>query len=299
MPNGRLAPRKYETGELITQRTTPEGLRRYDLPGEQGYLELSPEFELPKTPGTLTRLPAESEEVKARKRPLLTRLGVAPARSEEEKIQRRQHLIGRAAMHGVPPEVLAKQIAAEGLGPMVKTDYGELPADLAFRYLPKEVKPEKKPTRLTDTKALKGDMKQDYESFDAGKTWKAWGEPYSAKKGVGTGAGGAASAKWDKDAAARLDKFYGTQTDYGMVIDPEKMAEYQNANTYLAEYKARGLTINDAPVLAARRAASGGIDPIQQVIDNQRRLGKTDKEIKAMLGKSQFKSVSPRIYGLR
>lgn len=108
-----------------------------------------------------------------------------------------------------------------------------------------------------------------------------------------------AADKWNKDAAARLDKLYGTQTEMGIVVDPERMAEYQDANTYLADYKAKGLTANDAAVLASRRAVAGGIDPIQQVIDQQRAAGKSDKEIKGMLRKSQFKSVSPRIYGLK
>ena len=77
------------------------------------------------------------------------------------------------------------------------------------------------------------------------------------------------------------------------------MAEYQDANTYLADYKDRGLTPNDAAVLAERRARAGGIDPIQTVIDQQRAQGKSDREITGMLRKSQFKSVNPRIYGLK
>ena len=115
----------------------------------------------------------------------------------------------------------------------------------------------------------------------------------------GKAGGGAGAGKWDKDAAARLDKLYGTQTEMGIVVDPERMAEYEDANTYLAEYKKMGLTANDAAVLAARRAKAGGIDPIQTAVDKYRELGKSDKEIKAFLRRSKFKSVSPRIYGLK
>ena len=96
-------------------------------------------------------------------------------------------------------------------------------------------------------------------------------EAPSPKKGAGTGGG--ASEKWDKDAGARLDKFYGTQTEMGIVVDPDRMAEYQDANTYLADYKSKGMTANDAAVLAARRSMAGGVDPIQTVVDQQKALG--------------------------
>ncbi len=111
--------------------------------------------------------------------------------------------------------------------------------------------------------------------------------------------GSAADLKWTKDAGTRLDKLYGTLTDTGYVIDANRMAEYQDANTYLIDYKEKGLDPNSAAVLAERRAKAGGVDPIQQVIEQQRALGKRDKEIKALLRKSQFKSVSPRAYGLK
>ncbi|MEE9354210.1 MAG: hypothetical protein V3U75_01335 [Methylococcaceae bacterium] len=118
------------------------------------------------------------------------------------------------------------------------------------------------------------------------------------KDGVG-GMSGAASVKWDKDAGTRLDKIYGTQTEDGFVIDSARMSEYLNANTHLEDYKQKGLSTNEAAVLAARRAKAGGVDPIQEVIDQQRELGKSDAEIRQLLGKSQFKSVNPRAYGLK
>lgn len=150
--------------------------------------------------------------------------------------------------------------------------------------------------RITDTKVEAG-KKQDYESFDGGQTWKKWGDPYSTGKGAG--AGGAADLKWHKDAGSRLDRQYGTLTDTGYVINEDRMAEYQDANTYLADYKTQGLNPNDAAVLAERRARAGGVDPIQTVIGQLRTQGKNDKEIKTMLRKSQFGSVNPRLYGLK
>lgn len=180
-------------------------LRRRYVPPRQDSIEVMPGEEpfaataegrraSPGSQALLRRIGEQAQErtVLAEARFEKSELGLIPAEGEDEKARRRQHLIRQAAKHGVPQNVLAQQMQVEGLqpeGPAVETPYGKLPADIAFRYLPAEAKPEKKPTRLTDTKALKGDMKQDYESFDAGKTWKAWGEPYSAKKGVGVGKG--------------------------------------------------------------------------------------------------------------
>ena len=113
------------------------------------------------------------------------------------------------------------------------------------------------------------------------------------------GAGSTASLKWDKDALGALKTQYGTLTDTGYVIDDARMAEYQDAITYLNDYKTKGLGPNESSVLAERRAKAGGIDPIQEVITQQKGLGKSDKEIKALLRKSQFKSVNPGMYGLK
>lgn len=167
------------------------------MPGEEPFAATAEERRAsPGSQALLRRIDEQEQErtVLAKARFEKSKLGLIPAEGEGEKTRRRQHLIRQAARHGVPQNVLAQQMQVEGLqpeepkGPMVKTPYGDLPADVGFRYLPKEAKVEKT-KRLTDTKALKGDMKQDYESFDAGKTWKAWGEPYSAKKGVGAGKG--------------------------------------------------------------------------------------------------------------
>ena len=74
-------------------------------------------------------------------------LGLAPATTLIQKANRRQHLIRKAAQHGVPPQVLAQQIMVEGVqeeapaGPTIETPYGELPAAIAHKYLPKEGAP--------------------------------------------------------------------------------------------------------------------------------------------------------------
>ena len=130
------------------------------------------------------------------------------------------------------------------------------------------------------------------------KQWNPESGLYDIHVGAGK-AGKDVADKWNKDAAARLDKLYGTQTEMGIVVDPERMGEYQDANTYLADYKQKGLSGSDAAVLSARRAAAGGVDPIRQAIDQYRGLGKSDKEIKSLLRKSQFKSVNTRVYGLK
>ncbi len=124
--------------------------------------------------------------------------------------------------------------------------------------------------------------------------------PIKGGKGGVKTPGSTASLKWDKDAGTRLDKQYGELTADGYLqVPPAKMAEYQDANTYLVDYKDKGLDPNTAAVLAERRAKAGGADPIQTVIDQQRALRKSDKEIKSLLRKSQFKSVNPRAYGLK
>ncbi|MCK5611778.1 hypothetical protein KAR91_58455 [Candidatus Pacearchaeota archaeon] len=112
------------------------------------------------------------------------------------------------------------------------------------------------------------------------------------------GAGGAAE-KWQKDALGALKTLYGTQTEMGIVVDPDRMAEYQDAMTYLADYKAKGLTANDSAVLSSRRSLAGGVDPIETVIQTLKGQDKSDDEIKALLRQSQFKSINPRLYGLK
>lgn len=112
------------------------------------------------------------------------------------------------------------------------------------------------------------------------------------------GAGGAAE-KWQKDALGALKTLYGTQTEMGIVVDPDRMAEYQDAMTYLADYKAKGLTANDSAVLSSRRSLAGGVDPIETVIQTLKGQNKSDDEIKALLRQSQFKSINPRLYGLK
>jgi len=123
-------------------------------------------------------------------------------------------------------------------------------------------------------------------------------KPGDGKGGVTT-AGSTASLKWDKDALGALKTQYGTLTDTGYVIDTARMAEYQDAVTYLNDYKAKGLGPNEASVLSERRSKAGGVDPIQTAIDQYRAQGKSDAEIKTLLSKSQFKSVNPRNYGLK
>lgn len=113
-----------------------------------------------------------------------------------------------------------------------------------------------------------------------------------------TGKGDGAAGKWDKDALAALTKLYGTQTDMGIVVDPDRMAEYQDAMTYLGDYKAKGLTTSDAAVLSSRRSQAGGVDPITTVIQQQRGLGKSNADIVKLLRASKFKSLNPRTYGL-
>lgn len=114
---------------------------------------------------------------------------------------------------------------------------------------------------------------------------------------VKAGAGGAAE-KWQKDALGALKTLYGTQTDMGIVVDPERMDEYQDAMTYLADYKAKGLTANDSAVLSSRRSLAGGVDPIETVIQTLKGQNKSDDDIKELLRQSQFKSINPRLYGL-
>lgn len=210
MPNGRLAPRQYETGEPITQEITPAGLRRYTLPGEQGYMELSPEFKLPGKTGTLTRLapsepilgptPTVTEEEKAKARLVDIRYGAMPAKSAEEKDLRRQHLIRKAAEHGVPQGVLAQQMALEGVQieepkPMVTTPYGELPADVGFRYLPKEVgkpavTPSEKLYRHPKTRDLMFVNVRSPEDIQAVRKKGYRPAEKDGKNGVGKGRGG-------------------------------------------------------------------------------------------------------------
>jgi hypothetical protein len=144
-----------------------------------------------------------------------------------------------------------------------------------------------------------------------------------AEKDVGKGpSGGRAIEKWDKDAAGRLDKMFGKQTELGFVIDPDRMEEYQLANTYLGDYRDKGLTPSDAAVLAATRAEEirepdemdpetgtliragrvikpSGVDPIQIVIDQQRAAGVSDEEIIKLLKSSKYSAINPRTYGLK
>ena len=145
--------------------------------------------------------------------------------------------------------------------------------------------------------------------------WEPWGHGQKRNRRTGViesipvkpdGAGGpggvggsASSLKWDKDALGALKTQYGTLTDTGYVIDTARMSEYQDAVTYLNDYKAKGLGPNEASVLSERRSKAGGVDPIQTVIDRYKAQGKSDTEIKGFLRKSQFKSVNPRNYGLK
>lgn len=131
--------------------------------------------------------------------------------------------------------------------------------------------------------------------------WNPESKRYDILVGPGktkAGAGGAAE-KWQKDALGALKTLYGTQTEMGIVVDPDRMAEYQDAMTYLADYKAKGLTANDSAVLSSRRSLAGGVDPIETVIQTLKGQDKSDDEIKALLRQSQFKSINPRLYGLK
>lgn len=110
--------------------------------------------------------------------------------------------------------------------------------------------------------------------------------------------GGGASDKWTKDAGTILDKFYGTLTDTGYVVDPERMDEFQNAHSYLGDYKDKGLNSSDAAVLSSRRAAAGGTDPIVWAIEKFRGDKVSDKEIMKKL-KEKFPGINPRTYGLK
>lgn len=116
--------------------------------------------------------------------------------------------------------------------------------------------------------------------------------------GKPTAGDGGAAEKWQKDALGALKTLYGTQTDMGIVVDPERMDEYQDAMTYLADYKAKGLTANDSAVLSSRRSLAGGVDPIETVIQTLKGQNKSDDDIKALLRQSQFKSINPRLYDL-
>lgn len=140
-------------------------LRRYDLPGTQGSLTVLPgqdplgataeeRRQSPASQALLRRIDEQQEEraALAKARFEKSKLGLIPAEGGGEKDRRRQYLISQAGKHGVPQNVLAKQMQIEGLereapaGPMVKTPYGELPADVGFRYLPKEAQPVKAPS---------------------------------------------------------------------------------------------------------------------------------------------------------
>ena len=105
------------------------GLTRYKLPGTQGYMEVSPEGrglggttieEKRRTP-EYQAIEARWEQEEAERTELAERrlekskLGLIPAESIVQKAQRRQHLIKQAARHGVPQNVLAKQIIIEGV----------------------------------------------------------------------------------------------------------------------------------------------------------------------------------------
>ncbi|MCK5612984.1 hypothetical protein KAR91_64515 [Candidatus Pacearchaeota archaeon] len=219
---------------MANQGIRSQGLRR----GGQDYMELMPGEESLAPTAAERRMSSASQgllrraEEQAKERTSLvgarlekSELGLIAPEGDIEKTQRRQHLIRQASRHGVPQNVLAQQIMVEGVQeekpkPTVETPYGELPADIAFRYLPTEAKPEKKPARLTDTKALKGGMKQDYESFDAGKTWKAWGEPYSAKKAVGKGRGRPKTAEYNLVNKSIVNNILaGTDIEAGGIFD--------------------------------------------------------------------------------
>lgn len=139
------------------------------------------------------------------------------------------------------------------------------------------------------------------ETAEGIKQWNPATSRYDIDVGPGkpSGKGAGAAEKWQKDSLAALKTLYGTQTEMGIVVDPARMAEYQDAMTYLADYKTKGLTANDAAVLSSRRSLAGGVDPIMTVIGQQRDLGKSDTEIKSLLRKSQFKSINPRLYDLK
>ena len=140
-------------------------LRRYDLPGTQGSLTVLPgqdplgataeeRRQSPASQALLRRIDEQQEEraALAKARFEKSKLGLIPAEGGGEKDRRRQYLISQAGKHGVPQNVLAQQMQIEGLereapaGPTVKTPYGELPADVGFRYLPEKAKPKAAPT---------------------------------------------------------------------------------------------------------------------------------------------------------
>lgn len=131
--------------------------------------------------------------------------------------------------------------------------------------------------------------------------WNPETDRYDIKAGPPKSKAGApgAAEKWQKDSLAALKTLYGTQTEMGIVVDPARMAEYQDAMTYLADYKTKGLTANDAAVLSSRRSQAGGVDPIESVIQRLRGEDKSDIEIKKLLRASQFKSINPRLYDLK
>lgn len=120
------------------------------MPGEEPFAATAEERRASPGSQALLRRIGEQEQERttlAKARFEKSKLGLIPAEGEGEKARRRQHLVRQAAKHGVPQNVLAQQMQVEGLqpeepkGPMVKTPYGDLPADVGFRYLPEEAKP--------------------------------------------------------------------------------------------------------------------------------------------------------------
>jgi hypothetical protein len=149
------------------------GLTRYDLPGEQGYMEMLPReepeygpargvgIESPASVGLAARADEQDRQRQAfaiaeREK---SQLGLIPATSPELKANRRQHLIRQAAKHGVPQNVLANQIQIEGLQeeiaapPPKEVIPKTLEAALARRVYNKEITFEEAQKQMT---AIKG-----------------------------------------------------------------------------------------------------------------------------------------------
>ena len=128
----------------------PEGIG-YELSPGQGPLAptAAERRQSPASQALLRRIDVEAEERRASVETEREKAeqGLTPAGSPEMKAARRQHLIRQAARHGVPPQVLAQQMMVEGVqeeapaAPTIATPYGELPADVAHKYLPKETTP--------------------------------------------------------------------------------------------------------------------------------------------------------------
>lgn len=103
--------------------------------------------------------------------------------------------------------------------------------------------------------------------------------------------------QWHTAAKGTLQGFYGSMTDMGFVVNPERMKEYNTALAELEKFRVKGLDHNEAATIASRRAAwkAGNADTIGNRIRELAKKGIPEKDIARDL---KAKGVDPANYGL-